>query len=53
MHPKYSEVLKQISPFEARLLHDMYVFNQKSGFWMYADLQNTKQVIGLPTGKLQ
>lgn len=40
MHPKYSEVLKQISPLEARLLHDMYVFNQKSGFWMYANLQN-------------
>ena len=54
MHPKYSEVLKQLSPLEARLLKDMYdTFNQNGGYWVYARSEPMEERIGIPAEKLE
>jgi hypothetical protein len=57
MHPKYSEVLKQLFPIEVRLLHDIYEHKQDwlSRSWIYALLESKtrEQIIGLPAKELQ
>lgn len=57
MHPKYSEVLKQLSPIEVHLLHDIYEHKQEwiNQSWIYAILESKarEQIIGLPTKELQ
>lgn len=57
MHPKYSEVLKQISPLEAQLLNDIYNRKQERvrHGWVYAILESEswKYILGITNQELQ